>query len=341
VTTRAAIALLLACTSLGCNVLLEDNPKFGASSPDGDVPPPRQPEWAEVHTHGDASDQHAHPDGPALLLSGAAPADDALAWLSDLADGGDVVILQTDDDPALGARLYDDIGGFDSVQTVVLSSSLVAEDPWVVAQVDQAEVVLLVGSQPVRLWWKYSPLAAALQRVWEREAVLGGLDAGASVLGGFVFTGEDGPLSSAQALEDPYIPSLTLGREQVSLPPLHGCLLEGDFREADRMGRLLGTAARLLQDGWSDGPVHGLGIDRTASLVLDANADAEVFGGGNVYMVSLEQPAAVCQPNAPLELGPLDVLRTGAGYRGPWPPTNGDVLQVSVTNGQLVPADPY
>ena len=58
-------------------------------------------------------------------------------------------------------------------------------------------------------------------------------------------------LTSKAALADPFAPDLTLERDFLEMPGLHGVLTDQHLWERDRIGRTVTLLARLLRDGWS------------------------------------------------------------------------------------------
>lgn len=338
----------------GCNLLLEDSPKFsasaastgdGESTTDGDAPdgPPDKPESLEVHTIGDPDDADVEPFGPGVLLTGGGANIDAVfEWQAELINEGDIVVLQGGGKEQLNDYLFSTIGGADSVQTVVLPDQAAAWEPWVRWTIEHAEAVLLVGGRPDQLFWKDTPVEDAIMSAWARGAVIGGIDHGGSVLAEFSFPGAEGPPSSSEALADPYAPDLDLERGYLSIPPLAQVLIEPRFVKNDRMGRLLSFAARVLEDAWSDAFV-GLGVDEHTAMVIGPNGVGEVYGDGHVYLFRADQSADLCAPEMDLEFGPVTVYRLAAGDTASWPggETKVEGMPVSASGGVTDPADPY
>jgi cyanophycinase len=341
---------LLACG--GCPLLVEPNPEFvevldesGSAGSDtgaeGDEPV--QPTWLTVYTVGKSNDALADPGGPALLLAGGGGvADEALQWQAGLIDNGDIVILQTAGDPLLNDYLYYTIGGADSVQTIIVPPGVASLDPWISWTLEHAEAVMIVGDEPYGLLWKDTPIEDAIMAAWQRGAVIGGYDAGISVLGEFLVPGYGVPLSSAEALADPYAPNLALDRDYLSLELLGHALIEPRFAVEDRMGRLFAFAARVLEEGWSSEFV-GIGIDENTAMTIGHDGAAEVHGSGNVYLFRATEPAFKCMPGKSLDFGPIEVHRLRAGDRATFPGGQTTVtgMLVEAAGGAMDPLDPY
>jgi cyanophycinase len=366
VTSRiwAPVLGLLACGA--CAWLVEDNPQFAAggestsseseedegqdetdTSPmnDDEIPnsePPR-PAWLTVYTLGNPEDADVVPLGPGLLLvGGGIPGDVPYQWQANMIAGGDIVILQSTSVPLLDDYLYGNIGGADSVQTVVVPAGAASHEPWIAWTLAHAEAVVIIGDDPYAMLWKNTPIEAGIMAAWDRGAVIAGVDAGLSSLGEFVYPGYGELLSSDEALADPYGEHVALERNYLSLDLLEDTLIEPRFANQDRMGRLLAFGARVLQDGWSNRFV-GLGINEDAAMVIGPDGVGEVSGSGYVYVFRTQQRPATCVPGQPLEFGPVTVVRLAAGDTATWPDgaTNLSGSQVIATAGSTEPEDPY
>lgn len=357
---------LLACS--GCNLLIEESSRFSAdagstddtdestmdaeSSLDVDLPadtddipdsePPR-PAWLTVHTLGDPQDADVVALGPGLLLAGDASAiDTAYQWQAQHIAGGDIVVLQSTGEPLLNDYLYETIGGADSVMTVIVPPGAASFEPWISWIVAHAEAVLIVGDDPYDLFWKDTPIETGIMAAWDRGAVIGGVDAGLSTLGDLVFPAYAGPLDSVQALADPYAPNLMLDSDYLTFEPLGNALIEPRFRNADRMGRLLAFAARVLEDGMST-DFLGIGVDEGTAMVIGPDGVGVVHGSSNVYVGHAQELPVVCEPGQNLEFGPLLVYRLAAGDTATWPGGYSDVpgYQVIAIGGATDPVPPY
>jgi cyanophycinase len=362
-----SLPCLLLCGA--CGLLLEENTRFSAGAAeteeeeeeedddtetDPDLPPtddegipkyePPRPDWLEVYTLGNEADANVHPDGPGLLLvGGGSPGDAAYQWQADMIAGGDVVVLQSQGEPLLHEYLYNTIGGVDSVQTIIVPPGAASFEPWIAWTVAHAEAVLIAGSDPYPLFWKGTPIEAAIMVVWNRDGVVGGVESGLSLLGEFVYPRYgDHEVSSGEALADPYDEDVMLERNYLALAPLEDTLIEPEFANEDRMGRLLVFGARVLQDRWSDTFV-GLGIDDHTAMLIGPDGVGEVSGSGHAYVFRTTQRPAVCVPEDLLEFGPVMVARLSAGDTVSWPggETSVATSQVTATNGWIDPANPY
>jgi cyanophycinase len=315
--------------------------RYSSSSDDRRPEPP--PTLVRYLT-GDPADNQVEPRGPGLLLmGGSTDVDAAFAWWRDLVAGGDVVVLRTSGADGYNDYLFSEIGGVDSVETLLVTSRALADDEYVVWTVAHAEGLFIAGGDQAEYLrsWKDTRLARALDEASRRGAVVGGTSAGLAVLGEFVFAAYNDTVTSAAALADPYGPLVQLDRGFLALPLLRGVITDSHFSTRDRLGRLIVFAARIISDGWA-GEVVGLGVDERTALVVGPDGRGEVVGEGRVSVLRTPGRPARCVPGAPLEyegpvihrLGPGDTVQLPGGA------TNTVAIPVRATGGVTVSATP-
>lgn len=264
---------------------------------------------------GDAQDAQRPPQGPALVLMGGGPeVDAAFRWWRPYMSGGDVVVLRTSGGEGYNDYLYRAIGGCDSVETLVVSSRALADDPRVAKSLAGAEAIFLAGGDQASYLrcWRGTAVDAALAAAWKRRAVLGGTSAGLAVLGEFVFSAAGGTVTSPAAIADPYGARVRLAPALVPIPLLAGVVTDTHFAARDRLGRLAVFLARLVADRTCARP-FGIGIDERTALVVGPQGRAAVLGEGAVWVVRLARSGR-CQAGVPLEGVELEVARLRAGH---------------------------
>jgi cyanophycinase len=309
-----------------------------------DVAPPK-PAGLTTWMTGNAADAPVVPAGPGLILmGGGTDVDAAFTWWKPYVNGGDVVVLRASGADGYNDYLYTQIGGADSVETLLVTSPELANSAYVSFAITHAEGVFLAGGDQASYLaaWKGTGVEAALMKAWARGAVIGGTSAGCDVLGAFIFGALNGSVLSTEALADPYNQYMTLDRDFLALPPLAGFLLDTHFAQRDRMGRLVGFLGRILTDGWSK-QAHGLGIDEATAIVVDSKGQGTVLGSGSAYLVDATSAPATCSAGKPLEYANLTLHKLGAGATIALPlgttPVIGSTLTAS--GGALTPANPY
>jgi len=316
-----------------------------ASGTGGGEVAPTKPAGLTTWTTGNAVDAAVAPAGPALILmGGGADVDAAFTWWKPYVNGGDIVVLRASGADGYNDYLYSQIGGVDSVETLLVTSTELANSAYVSFAITHAEGIFLAGGDQASYLaaWKGTGVEAALKTAWSRGAAIGGTSAGCDVLGAFIFGALHGSVLSAEALKDPYNQYMTMDRDFLALSPLAGFLLDTHFAQRDRMGRLVGFLGRVITDGWA--PVaHGLGIDEATALVVDPKGQGTVIGSGAVYLLDATSAPAVCAAGKPLEYAGLALHKLGAGATVALPSgvTATPATTLSASGGALTPANPY
>lgn len=327
-------ALLLALVLSVCGCAAREEGRHAAPEP---------PDTLTHYLDGEAADADVTPEGGLILMGGSTDVDAAFEWASARAAGGDVVVLRTTGSDGYNLYLLNDIGGFDSVESMLVTSRALAEAPYVAWRVEQAEVIFLAGGDQ---WtyvenWKDTPLEDAIHVAVAHGAILGGTSAGLAVLGELVFSAENGSVTSAEALADPYDSLVTLDTGFLALPLLGGVVTDSHFGARDRMGRLIAFVARAATDGTSPNPI-GIGVNEETALVIDASGAGSVLGIGNVYVVTAAAAPAHCVAGDPLVYA-VDVQRLEPGDTASFPGAASASVAYAVlaSNGALQPASPY
>ena len=284
--------------------------------------PPVKPMELQSFITGDEADLDVRPAGPALLLmGGGGDVDHAFTTWREFVQGGDVVVLRTSGADGYNAYLFDQIGGFDSVETLVVDTRALADSAWVARRIEQAEGVFIAGGDQATYVkaWKGSALHRALLTAWRRGAALGGTSAGAAILGKFSFTAMQGTITSTVAARDPFHAGVTLDADFLNLPFLDGALVDTHFKERDREGRLLAFLARIVTDEWHEAPL-GIGIDEGTALTIARGGRGRVYGKGKVTIYKPMGPPPTCRPGVAL----------GWTSVGVWPLRRNDTVDLPI-----------
>ncbi len=202
-----------------------------------------------------------------LLMGGGTDVDAAFRWMIGKAGGGDFVVIRASGADGYNQYVYD-MGGLDSVESLVIPSVEAANDPFVVDRVRKAEALFIAGGDQSDYieFWKGTALDDAVRELVRRNVPIGGTSAGLAVLGQFDFAALKGfGVTSAMALQNPYTPHITLDSDFLTAAALTGVITDSHFHERDRMGRLLAFLARLTNP--RDGLIgvdaaRGIGVDR-------------------------------------------------------------------------------
>ncbi len=274
------------------------------------------------------------------LMGGGTDVDDAFRWMIAKSGGGDFVVIRARGSDDYNAYVHD-LGGVDSVETLVIKSRRAAADPFVIERIRNAEALFIAGGDQwnyVRLW-KGTPVEDAIHAVVAKGAPLGGTSAGLAILGEFSFSARHDTVTSAQALPNPYHRRVALGRDFLVLPHLARTITDSHFVERDRFGRSMAFLARILQDGWAP-EVRGIAVDRETVVLIESDGTASLRGtpGHAAYMLRASGPPEVCRPKTPLTSRGVSVYRlSGAATFGlnTWTGQGGTAYTVSAEEGVL------
>lgn len=233
--------------------------------------------------------------GEVLFMGGGTDVDAAFAYAASRAPNGDAVILRASGADGYNDYLFTDIGGFDSVETLMVTTKALADAPYVAWRIRHAELVFMAGgAQDVYLkQWSGTALAGAVNDAFANGALVGGTSAGAMTAGDPVYAAYDGSIVSDDALADPFDDALDLDASPFVL--VTRTLVDTHFTQRDRLGRLVAFLARAYAT-----PLWGLGVDEKTALVLSANGSGKLFGAGKVRVLYADHAAQTLTPGTPL-----------------------------------------
>ncbi len=306
---------------------------------------PEKPAGLVSYVTGNDTDKDVVPMGPGvILMGGGTDVDAAFQWWKPMLAGGDVVVLRTSGADGYNSYLFGDIGGCDSVETLLVTTKTLASDPYVVWTIEHAEGVFMAGGDQATYLnaWKDTPLEDALMKTYNRGAVLGGTSAGCAVLGENMFAAYNDTVYSDEALGDPYNQYMTMEKEFLTIPLLKGWITDTHFVTRDRMGRLVTFLARIVEDGWSK-TQWGIGIDEETAIVSGPDGVGQVLGNGAAYLVKTAGKPTQCSKGKALEYSDLPYVKLVPGdmVKLPSGETVNASSMLSASGGLLIPADPY
>ena len=269
---------------------------------------------------GDLDAPRAARTEPAMMLMGGGewvPA--AFAWWLERAGHGRVVILRASGGDELQERLYRDIGGVSTVQTLVFDSRRAADDPNVLQVVAAADAIFIAGGDQSRYirFWKGTALNDALNAHVRAGRPIAGTSAGLAILGGYSYGALDGgSITSDRALQDPMGSAVTLDNDFLTMPYLSNVVTDTHFGKRDRLGRLIVFVARAArQSGRPD--MVGIGVDEDTALCVEADGRGRVFSNddGYAWLVMPRHTADRLRDGEPLDFHAIPVTGVGSASR--------------------------
>ncbi len=262
---------------------------------------------------GDTSDVTTATSGGTVLMGGATENDNAMRWFLQRANGGDVVVIRASGADGYNDYLYTDLGiPVNSVQSIVTPNAAAANEVYVAQQVRNAEALWMAGGDQWDYvsYWKDGPIGDALRYlINEKKAVIGGTSAGMAVLGEAYFSAQNGTITSAAALANPYTAKMALGYgDFLHCQYLENVVTDTHYDDPDRRGRQVAFLARLATD--QGNRFRGIACEEYTAVCVDTAGIARVFGGypqdqdyAYFLQITCESPflPETCIQNSPLD----------------------------------------
>jgi cyanophycinase len=187
-------------------------------------------------------------------------------------------------------RGYEMVGGLDlglsSVETLVISSRAMAEDPFVLKVIGRANAIFIAGGDQADYYnfWQSTSLNSLIQKAVAAGIPVGGTSAGTAMLGQYAFAALTGGIETPGALSNPFDKAVTIDPLNTSskkfvqtgsflnVASLGKTITDSHFNTRDRLGRLFSFMARI-GNGCAGGVVNagdvvGMGIDEETALLI-------------------------------------------------------------------------
>lgn len=262
----------------------------------------------KVYLSGNPKDVKTTTTSGVCLMGGSTEVDGAMKWMIDKSGGGDFVILRADDSDGYNDYIYKELGGVNSVRTLVIDSREKANSPYVEEVIKNAEGVFLAGGDQGAYYknWNGTKVEEALNYVAnEKKAPVGGTSAGCHSMGGLFYSAENGGVTSKEALENPYNDYMTFRTDFLSIPRMKYIITDTHFHKRDRMGRSATFLSRMVEDNFQSNPATPkvISVDEKTAVTIDADGSGKVWSDskdGHAYFLETSQRPQVCEPQIPL-----------------------------------------
>ena len=236
---------------------------------------------------GNATNITTNPEFGVCLMGGATEHDNAMIWLLQKANGGDVVVLRSSGSNGYNDYLYSQLGvTVNSVETIVITSVAGATNPYVLNKVANAEMIWFAGGDQWNYvsYFKDNALEDLLNvHVSTKHAPIGGTSAGMAILGGRYFSAQNGTVTSAQAMANPYASNVTLGgysgttlptTDFLNVPFLGNVITDTHYDSPDRRGR----HATFMALFFPITVVNGIACNEYVAVCIGNDGKAKVYG---------------------------------------------------------------
>jgi len=236
--------------------------------------------------------------GGIVLMGGGLDVDQALAWMIERAGGGDFVVLRSSGTDAYNDYIYA-MGGLNSVQTLLVTSTTQANDACVVQTIKNAGAVFLAGGDQADYvnYFKGQGVGNALNYLINtKRAPVGGTSAGMAVLGQFY---HPGGADNTTVLQNPT--AVAIGNNFLTHASLASLVTETHFAQRARQPRLISfLASSLYHYGVPWQSMRGIGADEHTAIAIDSAGLGRVFGSGSAHFVMPTGAPETLAPNTPL-----------------------------------------
>lgn len=230
------------------------------------------------------------------MMGGATENDNAMRWLLQKANGGDIVVLRSSGSNGYNDYLYSQLGvTVNSVETIVITSAAGAINPYVLDKVANAEMIWFAGGDQFNYvsYFKDNALEDLINtHVSTKHAPIGGTSAGMEILGDNYFSAQNGSITSTQALTNPYSNLVTLCHSDfLAVPFMNDVITDTHYDNPDRKGRHTTFLARL-KINYGITP-KGIASNEYVAICIGNDGIAHVYGDYPNY----QEFAYFIQPN--------------------------------------------
>jgi cyanophycinase len=244
--------------------------------------------------------------GGTLLMGGGRDVDAAMRWMISKSGGGDFIVLRASGADGYNAYIFTELGGVNSVETLIIDSKAKADLAEIEEKLRNAEAIFIAGGDQANYvnYWKGTRVQAALNYLAQTKKVpIGGTSAGLAILGAYYYGASSGSATSAEALGNPYHRNLNgIDHNFLQMPYLGNVITDSHYGERNRQGRHFVFQARLATDFKVPyTAVKGIGVDERTAACIDENGIATIYGDGTVYFTQgLGGNPEICTNRTPL-----------------------------------------
>jgi len=226
------------------------------------------------------------PSGGVCIMGGATEHDEAMKWFLDQANGGDVLVLRTSGSDGYNNYLFSQLGiTVNSVETIVFNNASASNDSYVQQQIANAEAIWFAGGDQWNYisYWRDTPVDSIINSALEnKNIVIGGTSAGMAIQGGYYFSAQNGTVTSATALNNPYDTDVTVDSTKFLVNNYLGDVItDTHYDNPDRKGRHVTFLARIFMDYGVQ--AKGIACQEYTAVCIDTNGLAKVYGEYPAY----------------------------------------------------------
>lgn len=230
---------------------------------------------------GNSIDLDTNGQGGICLMGGASEEDNAMVWFLERANQGDVLVLRTSGSDGYNDYMLNQLGvNINSVESIVCNSAAASNEAYIHQKIQQAEAIWFAGGDQWNYisYWRNTAIDSLINLgIQNRGLVVGGTSAGMAIQGQYYFSAQNGTVTSATALANPYDSDVTVQNAPfIEHPILQNVITDTHYDSPDRKGRHTAFLARILQD---DGiAAKGIAANEYVAICIDEFNRAYVYG---------------------------------------------------------------
>lgn len=281
-----------------------------------------------------------------ILMGGGKDVDEAFKIMVKNSNRGDFVVLRSSGADGYNPYIYSDIGGVDSVETILIDSKEKADCPEIYEKIINAEALFIAGGDQSKYYtfWKNTKTQQALNYlINDKKVTIGGTSAGLAVLGNIVYTAEKVSLDSNQVLMNPLDEKITLKNDFLNIDILKSVITDTHFDQRNRQGRLIGFMANAVnKDPSIIYDLKSIGVDENTAVYINQKGIGTVLGSRYAWIFSISNPPESYQPFNWSNIKALKIKGTPNGINtfdfNNWKIDKGTLNQINyqIKNGSLL-----
>lgn len=231
---------------------------------------------------GDTADVSTSPTPGIVLAGGGGDNDEAMRWMLERADSGDVVVLRASGSDGYNPYFFSELGVYvNSVETIRFDDATAANDPYIATQIRNAECLFFAGGDQYDYlsYWKDTPVQDAINYLINEKGVpVGGTSAGMAILSNWYYAPSGSSLTAEEALSNPFHPDYeVLGQNDfLQVPYLDNTITDTHYEQRERPGRHMGFLARMAEA--TQNRSFGIAANEYTAVCIDENGLARAFG---------------------------------------------------------------
>ncbi|MCS6981869.1 MAG: cyanophycinase [Flavobacteriales bacterium] len=233
------------------------------------------------YIQGDTGDVVTNPLPGLVLAGGGDDNDQAMKWMLQRADSGDVVVIRASGGAGYNSYFMSLGVPVHSVETIVFQHPSASYHPYPLRRLAEAEVVFIAGGDQYDYYqlWHDTPVEDTLRYLIQNKKItVGGTSAGMMILGQVYYVPFNLGIISSEALSNPYHANMNMlgNADFVNHPWLSSTVCDTHFDERDRQGRLVAFMARMEKDYGLNS--RGIACNEGTAVCIDSSGLARVFG---------------------------------------------------------------